>query len=150
MQRGAHLNKREHGGSPRALAYSYSRRLILVLTRLAPSGNGTLLDLRLILWYIIFMGHRVCKYIALYLFKSIEWIPYYLSQDLLFFYCTILDPAYKLSQTNVKIAHHNCIVDHWAPPPLTKFILAVFQLDESWCRIPGSATVYCITVWLSL
>ena len=56
------------GVAPESLAYSYSRRLILVLTRLPPSGNGTLLDLRLILWYIIFMGHRVCKYFALYPF----------------------------------------------------------------------------------
>ena len=55
-------------GSMGWLAYSYSRRLILVLTLLPPSDNGTLLDLRLILWYIIFMGHRVCKYFALYPF----------------------------------------------------------------------------------
>ena len=57
------------GVNPGSLAYSCSRRLILVLTRLPPSGNDTLLDLRLILWYIIFMGQRVCKYFALYLFK---------------------------------------------------------------------------------
>ena len=27
-----------------------------------------------------------------------------------FYICTILDPVYKLSQTNVKIAHHNMTV----------------------------------------